>query len=334
MEREIFEKICRQLDLGSIEYSPVPLKGGFMHKMYSLFTAKGRYAVKLLNPFVMQREHAMENYHSAEELEIKLEQYHIPVLPAMTFAGRKMQEIDGRFFYLYEWYDGKAVKNEEITEAHCEKIGRVLAKIHGIESRSMPFKRNEIHIIWESYLDKMAVCNEEIYNLLKQNCSMFYEMQDKGNRAIRKIPSIVSICHNDLDSKNVLWNGKECRVIDLECLSYSSPFIELYETALRWSGYDNCNIDYRLFNKLIGSYQEVGGCLPMDWQIIYDSNYGSLEWLEYNVKRVLGIECVDEEREIGLSEVRNTIAQIAYYHEKRNEIVDCLKRVSREMEER
>ena len=37
---------------------------------------------------------------------------------ALTFGGSKMQEIDGRFFYLYDWYEGKALKIEEIGEVH------------------------------------------------------------------------------------------------------------------------------------------------------------------------------------------------------------------------
>ena len=46
----LLKKICRQLELGTLTAPPGPLSGGFLHKMYSLFTTKGRYAVKLLNP--------------------------------------------------------------------------------------------------------------------------------------------------------------------------------------------------------------------------------------------------------------------------------------------
>lgn len=52
--------------------APVCLKGGFMHKMYKVETEQGTYAHKLLNPFVMQRETAMENYSKAEQIELLL----------------------------------------------------------------------------------------------------------------------------------------------------------------------------------------------------------------------------------------------------------------------
>lgn len=329
MNLELLEKICQQYDLGKLEHKPYRLMGGFMHKMYSLFTSKGKYAVKLLNPYVMKRETAMENYSIAENLERKLEQADIPVLPALIFDGKKMQSIDGHFFYVFEWYDGKALKSEEIKETHCEKIGKLLAQIHNLDKREEPYDRDEIHIDWDSYITQLETKNRELSDLLKENRSLLYESQNNGNKAIKKIPPIVSICHNDMDSKNVLWVGDDCRIIDLECLSYSSPIMELYEMALCWSGYEECNINFNLFTTFIRSYVEAGGQLPSDLEILYDSNYGRLEWLVYNVKRALGIECSEEEIELGVSEVKETMAHVIYYYEAKKDILDCLKKLFR-----
>lgn len=325
MDKVIIKKIAQQLNLGMILSPPEQLHGGLMHKMYSLVTEKGKYAIKLLNPYIMKRETAMANFQAAEQLEKLVEQYPIPILPAITFNGQKMQEIDGQFFYLYEWYEGASLKNEVITITHCREIGKTLAKIHQINRKKVPFKRNEIQIDWDTYIAKMAFQDESLYELLKQNRSLLYESQEIGNQAIKKIPPILSICHNDMDSKNVLWHGFDYRIIDLETLSYSSPFIELYEVALCWSGYEICKIDYHLFRAVIQSYHEAGGQLPTDWSIIYDSNYGRLEWLEFNIKRALGIDCSIEEKEIGLSEVRETVAHIVYYHEVRESLLNCLE---------
>lgn len=322
MQLTIFEKICSQLDLGILETLPVPLTGGLMHKMYSLFTTKGRYAVKLLNPYVMQRETAKENYQNAELLEAVLGKNNIPILPSLTFHSKKMQEIDGQFFYLFCWYDGRSLKREEINEDHCAKIGKILAKIHNIDRKKAPYERNEMDIDWKFYINQMKTENKELYGLLYKNCSLFYDSQERGNKAIKQLPPVCSICHNDMDSKNVLWNGSDYRIIDLECLSYSNPFLELYELALCWSGYEACNMNVHLFRKLIQSYIRAGGAEPTDWEVIYDSSYGRLEWLEYNIKRVLGIDCSADEKKIGISEVRNTVAQVVYYHEIKDTILN------------
>lgn len=188
MDKVIIKKIAQQLNLGMILSPPEQLHGGLMHKMYSLVTEKGKYAIKLLNPYIMKRETAMANFQAAEQLEKLVEQYPIPILPAITFNGQKMQEIDGQFFYLYEWYEGASLKNEVITITHCREIGKTLAKIHQINRKKVPFKRNEIQIDWDTYIAKMAFQDESLYELLKQNRSLLYESQEIGNQAIKKIP--------------------------------------------------------------------------------------------------------------------------------------------------
>lgn len=320
----LFEKIADYLQLGEIERPPEILTGGFLHQMYCLCTETGKYAVKLLNPSIMKRETAKENYQTAEHLETVLEKECIPIVPALIFHNRKMQEIDGQFFYLYPWYEGKALKSREITGDHCEKIGRILAQIHAIKKKREPYHPNELCIDWDFYIAKMKGQDEDLYQMLQKDRLLLYKSQERGNQAIKELPHVLSICHNDLDSKNVLWSGEDCRVIDLECLSYSSPFLELYETALCWSGYEDGNINFALLKGFIQAYVEAGGCFPPDWGIVYDSNYGRLEWLAYNINRVLEIDSTASERVIGISEVKKTLRQAVFYEEKKNEIFRCL----------
>lgn len=83
-------------------------------------------------------------------------------------------------------------------------------------------------------------------------------------------------------------------------------------------------MDHNLFRCFLRSYAEAGGELPADWETIYWSNYGRLEWLEYNMKRSLGMECLEDEIALGISEVKNTMKNIVYYHNMREEIMeDC-----------
>lgn len=324
---ELLNKICQQHHLGNLKVTPVALTGGFIHKMYSLFTDQGKYAVKLLNPFVMQRETARDSYRTAETLEQILEKNPLPVIPALTINGKKMHKIDGQFFYLYQWYDGHALKPEEIREVHCTTIGSILARIHNLDRKDTFRITKELHIDWDFYISQLRQKNRELYDLLHKHHTLLYESQERRNTASKKLPPVLAICHNDLDTKNVLWLNTDCRIIDLECLSYANPFMELYETALCWSGYEKCDIDYHLLSLFINSYAKSGGELPADWELLYDSNQGRLEWLEYNVKRSLGIECSKEEIEVGISEVKHTMTHIIYYHHARNDIINCLNHI-------
>lgn len=317
----IFIKIAKKYNWKP-EGEPTRLNGGLMHKMYKINTEQGTYALKLLNPFVMQRETAMENYAKAEQIEMLLEKQGIPILPALSFNGRKMQETDGQYFYIFDYFSGSVLKSNEITKYHCEEIGKVLAKIHNIDKKIENKIFPEMSIDWDFYLAKMKKADMRLYTVLKDSLPVIKDSQNNGNQARKKLPQIVSVCHNDMDCKNVLWNGNDYRIIDLECLSYSNPFMELFELALCWSGYENCQIDFGLFQAFLQGYANAGGELPVDWETLYDCNNGRLEWLEYNVKRVLGIDCGDDEKEIGIEQVEETVRHIIFYSEMKKQILE------------
>lgn len=322
--KDIINRICKRYDLGKSVQSPLPLSGGFLHKVFALFTEKGKYAVKLLNPFVMQRDTAMENFHRAEELESMLKNNKIPIVPALRFDGSKLQSIDEQYFYIYEFYDGKSLKSNEITELHCQKIGNILAKIHQIDRREEQKVRNEIHVDWNYYIDMLANENDELCQLLKANRTILYESQTNGNRAIQKLPKVVCVCHNDMDTKNVLWQGNDYKLIDLESLAYSSPYLETYDLALCWSGFEECNVDFTLYRCFLRSYVAAGGELLKDCKVAYQSNFGRLGWLEYNIKRALGIDCSPEDIGVAVSEVKKTVEHIVYYRNIKDKLINCL----------
>ncbi len=319
--KQLIIKICRQCNLGEPVSDPFPLTGGLMHKMYGIYTNKGKYAVKLLNPFVMKRETAKENFKAAEQLEGILEEKGIPILPARTFNSCKMQETDGQYFYIFDWYDGKPVYKDEVKQKHCAEIGKTLAQIHRIDQRASGGERDMLHIDWNLYCRAVKAEDKEIYELLGEYIPLLNKIQQRGNDASSRIPPLTAICHNDMDSKNVLWKGWEYRIIDLECLSYSNPLAELLETALYWSGFEEHNLDLERFRSFKAAYIEGGGNLPEDWEALYDSNNGRLLWLEYNLKRALGIDCSPSEKGLGREETIKTLGHIGYYDKMREQFL-------------
>ena len=128
----MLERICAALSLGTLTAPPIRLSGGYTHRMFRLDTTTGRYAVKLLNPEIMQRPDALDNYRTAEAFEALLEQSGLPILPALTIGGKKMQQVDGQYLYVFDYFDGRVLKDDEITPAHCRRMGQALAGIHGV----------------------------------------------------------------------------------------------------------------------------------------------------------------------------------------------------------
>lgn len=318
--------VAANLQLGKVLEMPVQVMGGFMHRMFKLVTESGKYIVKLLNPNIMKRPTAIGNYKIADAIEVILKQNNIPAVYALEFKNSKMQELNGQYYYIFDWYDGKALKDGEITTCHCEKIGAVLAEIHNIDLKNEPIEQDEIHIDWQKYIELAKNMSSPIYDYIKGYADLFNENMTKGNDAIKRLPPVKAICHNDMDSKNVLWLGDEFKLIDLECLGYSNPYLELFELALCWSGYESCNIDFDLFNTFIKSYFDNTKLdANVDWEALYYSNNGRLGWLEYNIKRALMLECdTEEEQTLGISEVKETVNHIVYYDKAKDDILQML----------
>lgn len=324
---DILINIAGQLELGPLTEPPRRLTGGFLHEMYALTTAHGRWAVKLLNPHIMARPTAMENFRRAEALEARLEEAGIPILPALTFFGRRMQSFGGRFYYIYDYFDGRALSGDELTEVHCTRIGEILARIHSIERRSEPFIREPLAIDWEGLCASMHGVHPALHALLQRSLPMLKELQSCANAAFANLPPEAVICHNDMDVKNVLWNGSSCRVIDLECLGWSNPWLELYELALCWSGLADGRIDRMLLLSFVRAYAAAGGKLPESWECLHDANCGRLEWLEYNLRRALGQQCCEEERSVGISESMNALAQLELCHREKPRLLQSLSEI-------
>lgn len=326
---QIFSGICEMLDLGKIKGKVKKVSGGYMHKMYYMHTQKGEYAVKLLNPSIMKRPNVFNNYKIAEELEYKLDEKGIPIVASLIFNGTKMQCICNQNFYIFKWINGKSLKNNQITKEHCESIGKILAQIHKIESISFTDEISKIDIDWDSYISRASKQNSKIAKLLIDNRELLYKYQNKGNIELEKLPKIKTVCNGDMDSKNVLWLNGKPQIIDLECLSYSNPYIELFQLALCWCGYESCSLRYDLLDAFVTSYIKEYGQLDVDWDVVFYSNMGRLEWLEYNIKRALLIECNDKkEQKLGVDQVKKTMKHILYYDKIHNYLIERLNLIS------
>lgn len=320
----MIEKIIKKMNLGILKEEPVKLTGGLMHATFKICTDKGDFIIKLLNPNIMKRNTALSNYEKADKLESILKVHDINILPAIEFDNFTLQKIDNQYFYVFEFYDGVSLKFDEIKEIHCKLIANELSKIHNIDIKNEKYIRDEIHIDWNYYIELAKTNNLKIFELLNKNISILNESMTKGNIAIKKLPEISCICHNDMDSKNVLWIKDDFKIIDLECLGYSNPYIEFFQLALCWSGYEQCDINYNLLKTFISTYMENTDILNVDWETIYYGNFGRLEWLEFNLKRAFMIECdSEEEQKIGINEVIETINHVVYYDKNKEAILKC-----------
>ncbi len=292
-----------------------------MHRMYRVSTPGQVYAVKHLNPEIMKRPEAMSNYRRAESLEKILEEAGIPIAPALTVNGRKMQELDGEYFYIFHWQDGRMTDWHSITAEQCRQAGNIQGRIHALQPKRTGHAETVLSAInWHEYADRAERQQSVIAPLLTENMKLLEDAQDELNRARQALPDLECITDGDMDPKNVMWHNGKPLVIDLECLDYGNPVSDALQLSLQWSGITVCSLSPDLQKAFFEGYLEACDNGFRDYGSVLGLAYTWIEWLEYNITRVLG-SCEDEsERETGISEVRNTINRLRYIRAHENQI--------------
>ncbi len=301
----MFDRICAELNLGALTSVPVRLSGGFTHRMFRLDTTTGSYAVKLLNPEIMQRPDALDNYRTAEHFEAMLEAADLPILPAKMIGGRKLQCVDGQYQYVFDYFDGRVLPSAEITTAHCAKMGEMLARIHAVDRREAGEAAGAVSIDWAVLAENLLTSDDarDEGDLLRCAVPMLVCLTGAAEDAARRLPRTEALCHNDMDPKNVLWQGDDFRIIDLECLSYASPAQELLDLAIAWGGADEPR-----FKAFVSAYYASGGSRIADAAPVYDSRRNYIDWLAYNAERALSADT--EERRIAREQIRVTLEKL------------------------
>lgn len=324
----VFREVIEYLKLGELIEQPYKVTGGYLHKMFKLVTTTGKYAVKLLNPIIMKRPDAIDHYKRAEQIERVLCDDGIPVIPAMEVNGLKLFCLDTQYFYVFEWVDAQALGWHKIREHHCRMIGSLLAKIHKIQTPKYTCPGAKFDVDWDRYINLAKEKGSELAEALSENRKLLYLAQKEYNTAVDSAPDIVCISNADMDCKNVLWENGNPMIIDLESLDYGNPFLEMLQLALSWAGGVVCDINFANLNEFIKAYQSEYGEVAVDWKKLSGVGFIWLDWLEYNTKRALWIECGDEqEQRLGIREARETIGRIVYYDSIREDMIKIISNI-------
>ena len=307
--REIFEYIADALGADIVGVSPV--SGGYMHEMFRLETNGGAYAVKVLSAEVMSRADAVENYMRAEHLEGVLEAHGIPILRAREIGGQRMQCVGGRYFYVFDWVDGKVLRWGDVTASHAAIAGKLLGCIHNIERHECAPERGYVNINWDDFIARADVRCPDVADAVRENLPLLREAENEYNAVLSGLPDIVTICDGDMDCKNVMWRGDEPIIIDLECLDYGSPYGEVWILALSWAGDAVCEFDEERFRAFMDAY--MSECdVEIDARALYGMGFSWLHWLEYCLRRAVG-ECGEDVIDMGKSESAAAIGRIKFY---------------------
>lgn len=326
-------KLCEICAIGKLVSEPVQMEGGFLHRMYDVRTEIGRYAVKALNPNIMARDSAVSNYIFSEKVSERMS-HKIPVSCAVSFKGTQLQNTDDQYYLIYDYIDGQSIGTDDISPEHSYKIGEVLAHIHNTDFFDLTASvegtdEASYYTDWNFYLSEGKRLSAVWYDLLKKHIDKLYELNKKMNIAAAELDRCMVISHCDLDYKNVLWHDSKPILIDWECAGQINLYRDFLDTALYWSADENMNFKEKNFKAFADGYKNIRNIAFFNAQaVLYCGLEGRFGWLEYNLKRSLGIECSDEtEKKLGTEQVNYTIEQIDRYMNIFNAVTDCFDEI-------
>ena len=312
------KNLVQHLNLGTLLEEPIRVTGGLLNRMYKVKTTKGIYAFKHLNPEVMKRKDAKENHILAEKIANISKENGLDCICAKSFNNTVLQELEGNYFLVFDWYEGKAICDTDITSAHVKKVATLLAKLHNIDFGAIKEKCNlgkEIfEVDWDYYISKLE--NQYIKGLLINKKEDLIALDKKSTECAKEIRSNLVVSHRDLDLPNILWDkGNNPVIIDWESSGVVNPCEELLETAWDWSGGQEY-FDIEKFKLFVETYKENNGDIKDIKKAIYSNFKNKSGWLEYNLKRVCKLECLDEEEQkLGEKEVVRVINEIFKFYD-------------------
>lgn len=314
-------RLIEYLKLGTIVKEVVQVTGGLLHTMYRVSTDKGEYAVKVLNPEIMKRPVALRNTVNSEKIAAALKNL-IPVVAALEIAGKQIHELDGAYYMIFDWVEGASIFPPMISSQNCYAIGDVLGKMHHMNltiDGMIPVEDSARMFTWDKYQELLQGYENEAWAIRYQETLTDIKA---WNQAVCDAQDVLAqtlvISHRDLDPKNVMWNGNEPLIIDWEAAGYVNPYQELLEVINYWADDGKGGLLKEHFDALFDAYTQHVKLESVDWDAVFAGSYmGMLGWLEYNVRRALGIEvATEDEVQLGKEQVLGTITALYAYQEK------------------
>lgn len=328
MNQEHLIEICKTLQLGLPIGSATSVHGGLSHRMWRIDTNDASYAIKQLSHSIdLQNEAIKKNYELSEQVAAHFSEQGIRAVSAIANAGKYLIEINKETYLVYPWVNAKALNQDVISGTHAKSIASLMARMHHInlditEIQALAFDIHSTDILID-LIDKNLSHDFNFSSALKEILNQIPVIIEMYQRAIPLLNKQVVVSHGDLDQKNVLWDNNDSPIIiDWEAACKVNPTYEIIAAALDWSGLMTCATNKEIFIGMLNAYQTNKGVIdPIAIEAsIYYHLGGGLNWLKFNLERVINHPPANEEHVIAKEQVQLSSAAISYLYQRKNKI--------------
>ena len=312
--------LCALFKLGEPIYAPHAVQGGMLHRLWHLHTTQGVFAVKQLNPIIMQKVGIRDAYRLTERIAQAMAVRDVPAAVALKGEGDggTVQDIGDATFIVYPWIEGETLSLQAVEPERTRLIGKDIAHMYSLPHQDFPelelpdwepFSEDEWDMLTFQASDRDIPWAQQVRNALPLLVE-WSKLATEANTILRRT-SVIS--HRDLDQKNVIWRDAASPIfIDWEAAGLTNPTMDVVGAALYWSGQSVQPPREGSFHALLEGYVSSGGVIHDPGIVALHGVLGNwLAWLLFNMHRSLG-ESInsEEERQLGIRETTRTLSTL------------------------
>jgi len=240
------EKFCREFELGEL-ISSFLFPKGMSNRTYYVETNVGKFVIKALSPHCSGNESKRNSLEASESIAKIIEDNGIPAISAKEIQGRLLNELEGQWYMVFDFFDGNMYLHQEITIENCRQVGKTLAQMHTIDSYKQLDRRYRIRNYnygpkksesknWKKIHKKLENRERKPTWLPNFNEQMddINAMHRIGAEAFEKfIQWDKVIAHGDIFNQNLLWKNDQPYIIDWEKSGTIDATYDVLHSALR-----------------------------------------------------------------------------------------------------
>ena len=217
---------------------------------------------------------------------------------------------------IYNLYFGVVIARNIVNR--FQDVSFRIGKIHAAQIKIDTMVENpDIRKIydWDLLLEEAELCDSEVFSVLQDNIADILRWDRNAVIGLHEASQNQVISHRDLDPKNVMWKNDAPYIIDWEAAGYVNPYQELIEVLNYWISDEMGKYDKAKFDALMQAYTENKNIYNVHWDVILSCSFdGMLGWLEYNLKRALGMEGTGKNnQQEGIQQTIGTISDLKKY---------------------